>query len=218
MNTQFAECAQSASRNPLKQLAFSAAVAVAAFALGSMNACASPPSSDKVTTLYDPATNVLLQPDYAFYKENLDQYLNRRCGTLDCHGQPGRAYRSYGIRGLRLFDPEVQLVSGVQPTTEKERKLNYQSILSLDPEELRRVMGRGGENPDTWLFLRKPMRLERHKGATAIDQNDDGYRCIAAWLKIRNFAQPDGGAPPADAGALVSASEQKACDKAKTAL
>jgi hypothetical protein len=175
-------------------------VTFAASCLLSGFGCASAPDADARLAMIDGPTGTILQPDYAFYRDNLDQYLNRRCGTLDCHGQAGRAFRSYGTRGLRLFDPDARLVPGGQNTTEKERKLNYQSIVALEPEELRRVVAEPSRSPNTWIFLRKPLRLERHKGAEAMRESDDGYLCIAGWAKMRMQAQVDGGAPSADAG------------------
>jgi hypothetical protein len=174
---------------------------VVGLCLVSASGCASVPDADSRLTMIDGPTGTILQPDYVFYRDNLDQYLNRRCGTLDCHGQAGRAYRSYGTRGLRLFDPDARLVPGGQNTTEKERKLNYQSIVALEPEELRRVVAEPSRSPNTWIFLRKPLRLERHKGAEAMRESDDGYLCIAGWAKMRMQTPVDGGAPSADAGA-----------------
>ena len=41
--------------------------------------------------------------------KRVDPYLQRRCGTLDCHGQPGRAYRIYGFTGFRLYNEDAGL-------------------------------------------------------------------------------------------------------------
>jgi len=43
----------------------------------------------------------LAAPERATF-EPVDDVLQATCGTLDCHGQLGRALRLYGGRGLRL--------------------------------------------------------------------------------------------------------------------
>ena len=47
-----------------------------------------------------------------------------------------------------------------------------------------RLMARQGENPNMLLFLRKPLRIERHKGGPSMAEDDPGYRCVIAWLSI----------------------------------
>jgi hypothetical protein len=127
----------------------------------------------------------ILQPDYPTYRTYVDAYLQRRCGTLDCHGQPGRAYRLYGFGGFRLYNLDAGLVSGVQPTLEQEIMANYQAAISLEPEETSRLMAKQGAEPNKLLFLRKPLKLERHKGGAAMAEDDPGYRCVVAWLRVR---------------------------------
>lgn len=150
-----------------------------AFALvtGTTTSCASSPDRSR-------ATFVLL-PDYRAYQQNVDPYLQRRCGTLDCHGQPGRAYRLYGFSGFRLYNEDAGLVSGQQPTTEAEITANYQATVALEPEEMSRVVARQGQEPEKLILLRKALRLERHKGGRAMEIDDPGYRCVTAWLRLR---------------------------------
>ena len=147
--------------------------------------CAPTPSNDRVTDI--------LLPDFPTYSDNVDSYLQRRCGTLDCHGQAGRAYRLYGFSGYRLIsDADGGLVTGQQPTTAAEVLANYQAAVGLEPEQMSRVVAEQGNNPERLLLLRKPLRLanssggnERHKGGPAMAENDDGYRCVIAWLDVR---------------------------------
>lgn len=152
-------------------------------------------------------TAVVYAPDYAIYKANVDEYLSRRCGTLDCHGQEGRAYRIYGRTGLRLYIQDAGLISGEQATTDQERQANYAAIIGIEPEMMNRVMADNGNDPERLLFLRKPMRLERHKGGSVIaggDQlagGDKGYQCLTAWLR-------------APIGGSLSKSELDACEAA----
>jgi len=64
--------------------------------------------------------------------------------------------------------------------------------VTLEPEEMRRVVGENGENPLRLLLLRKPTQLERHKGGPVMKIDDAGYRCITEWLKIRGDATISG--------------------------
>ncbi len=142
-------------------------------------ACAQEPDRDRTTAL--------LQPDFPTYQANVDDYLNRRCGTLDCHGQQGRAYRIYGREGLRNYaEQDGGLISGEQPTTDAERRANFESIIGLEPEGLNRLIASQGsqEELERWVWLRKPLRLERHKGGPVMAQDDPGYRCVVAWLRV----------------------------------
>ena len=141
--------------------------------------CASPPDSKRFTEI--------LQPDYATYRTYVDAYLQRRCGTLDCHGQPGRAYRIYGFAGFRLYNLDAGLVSGQQPTTEEEVLANYQAAVALEPEEMSRLIATQGAEPNKLMLLRKPLKIERHKGGPAMSEDDAGYRCVVAWLRLRTI-------------------------------
>ncbi len=155
---------------------FGAAIMAGAIGLLATTSCGSIPDSGRYT--------VVLQPDYDVYQKSVDNYLRRRCGTLDCHGQPGRAYRIYGREGFRLYNEDAGLISGVQPTTPEEVKANFQAIVTLEPEEMSRVIATQGADVNRLLFLRKPLRLERHKGGPAMAEDDPGYRCVKAWLQI----------------------------------
>jgi hypothetical protein len=142
-----------------------------------ISACASAPDSERLT-------NVIV-PDFDTYVANVDAYLTRRCGTLDCHGQPGRAYRIYSREGFRLVQlQDGSLVSGQQPTQPEEQRANFEAFVSVEPEEMTRLMARQGDNPNELLVLRKPLKLERHKGGPAMAEDDPGYRCVVAWLQI----------------------------------
>lgn len=158
------------------RLAFGAAIMAGAVGLLATASCASVPDAERFT--------VVLQPDYDVYKNNVDNYLRRRCGTLDCHGQPGRAYRIYGREGFRFYNEDAGLISGVQATTPEEVRANFQAIVGLEPEEMSRVIASQGADVNKLLFLRKPLRLERHKGGPAMAEDDPGYRCVRAWLQI----------------------------------
>jgi hypothetical protein len=129
-------------------------------------------------------TTEVLQPDFRVYADSVDFYLQRRCGTLDCHGQPGRALRLYGQTGFRLYNEDAGLVSGQQPTTDAEKRANFQAIVTLEPEEMSRLIATQGAEPNKLILLRKPLLLERHKGGPSMAEDDAGYRCVVAWLRI----------------------------------
>lgn len=162
---------------------------------GLATSCASAPQSQAVTEI--------LQPDYASYAAYVDPYFQRRCGTLDCHGQPGRAFRLYSVNGLRPFDVG-DAGSGPPPTSggaiggpgvlELEQRSNFEAAVALEPEEMTRVMGRQGQEPNTLLLLRKPLELERHKGGKSmLGENDRGYECVVGWLRVRVTRRRDDG-------------------------
>lgn len=104
----------------------------------------------------------------------------RRCGTLDCHGQVGRPLRIYSGLGLRLQN-DAGNIPGVNATTPDEVAANYRSVIGLEPEEMTRV--EAGEDPPTQLLiLAKPLMLEAHKGGPAIATGDPAEACIESWL------------------------------------
>ena len=162
---------------PCLKRAFLLSAASVAIAAATVLACASTPDTDRVTDV--------IVPDFDTYVQHVDAYLTRRCGSLDCHGQPGRAYRVYSREGYRLYTiQEGGLVSGQQPTQPEEQRANFQALVSIEPEEMTRLMARQGENPNLLLFLRKALKIERHKGGPAMAEDDPGYRCVVAWLGI----------------------------------
>lgn len=115
-------------------------------------------------------------------------YLNERCGTLDCHGQVGRNLRIYGCQGLRL-DPDASPTScAEQPTTEDEYEATYRSLVGLEPQVMTTVYSGcassvvdGGPtyppatidgvvvcHPELLTFIRKARGTEAHKGGQLI--------------------------------------------------
>lgn len=139
------------------------------------------------------ATTTLYLPDYEIFKAQVHPYLNRQCGTLDCHGAPGRPFRVQGFWGLRRFVGDGGLVPGDEQTTEEEFRGSFESLIGLEPEATRRVVA-GEQAPGSLLILRKPTGTgpaepsspqdqgERHKGGRVTSSSGPGYQCIAAWL------------------------------------
>lgn len=111
----------------------------------------------------------------------VDALLEKRCGTLDCHGQMGRPLRIFGQDGLRLISEDAANTPGVQPTTPTEYVANYQSVIGLQPELMTEVV-QGNAPPTDLLLLRKPLQLERHKGGPVLHTGDYGTTCILSWL------------------------------------
>lgn len=163
----------------------------------SASSCASVPDEKRFTAM--------IGPNYPVFRDSVDPYVEKQCGTLDCHGEPGRGFRVYGFRGLRLYSQEAGLIPGVQQTTQEEINANYFALISVEPETFNRVMARNGVDSDLLLFLRKAMNLERHKGGALFAKESAPYRCITAWLRL-----------PTDSSATLSNTDQAFCDKAKT--
>lgn len=179
---------------------------------GTTTSCASAPDSRRFTEV--------LTPDFPTYRDFVDPYLQRRCGTLDCHGQPGRAYRLYGFTGFRLYNLDAGLVSGQQPTTPEEVVANYQAAIALEPEEMSRLIATQGAEPNKLILIRKALKLERHKGGPAMSEDDVGYRCVVAWLRIRTVRPTADGIDfetiPQEEREQLSASAQAACQEAQS--
>ncbi|MBX3189264.1 MAG: hypothetical protein KF819_19730 [Labilithrix sp.] len=179
------------TRGAAFRTAFAVTVAsTAVLGLAATMSCADKPDVNRTT-------GVIL-PDFNTYVTHVDRYLARRCGSLDCHGQPGRAYRIYSREGFRLYTiADGSLVSGQQPTDPAEQRANFQALIGLEPEEMSRLMARQGDDIKRLLFIRKSLRIERHKGGPAMAEDDEGYRCVEAWLRIR-VVDGEGNEIPAD--------------------
>lgn len=188
------------------RVALFASIAGSVAGLIAIVSCASSPDENRLTQV--------ITPDFDTYVATVDAYLTRRCGSLDCHGQPGRAYRIYSREGFRLYTiQDGTLVSGQQPTQPEEQRANFQALVALEPEEMTRLMARQGEDPNRLLFLRKPLRLERHKGGPAMAEDDPGYRCVVAWLSIPVVLGDGTPIPPAQR-AKLSANALRNCTEA----
>lgn len=119
----------------------------------------------------------LQQPDARSFPLVADA-LQPSCGTLDCHGQPGRNLRLFGARGLRL-DPQHNAAEGT--TTDAEYAASLRSLAALEPEALDRVL-RQGADVETLSLLRKARGRERHRGGVQLLPGDPLDRCLLSWL------------------------------------
>lgn len=116
--------------------------------------------------------------------------LERRCGTLDCHGQSARPLRIYGQNSLRrpevegspsVTNPNEYYPGGLEPTTQAELLDNYESACALELEVMARVVDKQDE-PEALTLVRKPRLLEKHKGGLVWNKGDDGDACLVNWI------------------------------------
>ncbi len=111
------------------------------------------------------------------------EYFMHRCGSLDCHGQPGRNMRVWGCEGMRLTPGDIPTCAPPgEPTTVDEHQATYRSVVGLEPAVMSAVVAGHGANPELLTFVRKARGLEAHKGGTLITPGDDQDICITAWL------------------------------------
>ncbi|MEA2745975.1 MAG: hypothetical protein QOI41_118 [Myxococcales bacterium] len=130
------------------------------------------------------AISPLALPDKdQFITQGVDTFMQRRCGTLDCHGQAGRPLRIYSPNGLRLNDGPngTRDNRGIQPN---ESAANYYSVVGLEPEEISLCLTTQGAFTD-FLLLKKPLGIDqggvRHKGGSVLRSTDTGFDCLIGW-------------------------------------
>jgi hypothetical protein len=105
--------------------------------------------------------------------------LEPRCGSLDCHGSPARNLRIYGLYGLRRSGLDS---TGGADTTAAEIDATYDSLISIDPEVLSRVVSDGGQAPERWIVMSKARGREEHAGGTRLVEGEPADRCVVSWL------------------------------------
>jgi hypothetical protein len=122
----------------------------------------------------------------------VNNMLERRCGTLDCHGDVARPFIVYGQNGLRrigdhlnqedLTAPQQYFTGGLQPTLQYELLGTYQSACGLEPEQMDAVV-KGAEPPETLTLIRKPRLEEKHKGGRIWSSGSvNGDKCLVGWV------------------------------------
>lgn len=105
-----------------------------------------------------------------------------RCGSLDCHGQPGRNLKIYGASGLRLAATDSPQKAGPLYATPAEYDADYGSVCGLEPETLSAVFQDGGKNPERLTMVQKARNAQVHKGGTIIVPGDVQDKCMLSWL------------------------------------
>jgi len=144
--------------------------------------CASIPDSARYSEL-DPGATL---PDYTKFagsgatNAGVHVFLEKQCGTLDCHGQVGRPFRLFGQFGLRAAN-DAGLIAGGGPDSPSEVYANYVALVGLQPEETARVVV-GLDPPTSLLVVAKPRGLESHKGGIRFNEGDDEDVCLTGWL------------------------------------
>jgi hypothetical protein len=126
----------------------------------------------------------ILAPDQVQFEKSVSPFLERKCASLDCHGQVGRGLRLYSGLGLRLPLPEGGVAQpGVGDTTGEERAANFRSTIGLEPEQMSRAVA-GVVPPSKLLLLQKPLGIG-HKGGPAIAPQSPGEACLTTWIQGR---------------------------------
>jgi hypothetical protein len=113
-------------------------------------------------------------------------FLDHRCGSLDCHGQVGRNFRVWGCEGMRLDPGDVPQCSralGGLPTSPDEHQATYRSLVGLEPAVMSAVVDNHAQDPELLTFIRKARGEESHKGGTLITPGDPQDICITSWLQ-----------------------------------
>jgi hypothetical protein len=154
-------------------LAFLAALATAC----ATAACSTAPADGRVTIDAPFATEASFGP--------VANFLDHRCGSLDCHGNPARNLVVWGCEGLRLepYDaPICGRAQGGKPTTSDEHQATYRSLVGLEPTVMSAVVADHGQDPDLLTFVRKARGEEAHKGGALVTPGDDQDVCITSWL------------------------------------
>jgi hypothetical protein len=121
-------------------------------------------------------------PNHDVFIKSVSPYLERRCGTLDCHGEVTRPMRLYGQYGLR--HPTENNISGGSSTTAIEKEDNFASVCNQDPAPMQQVTEDRGVSAEKLLLVNKARGLEKHKGGKIVNEQDAGDRCILGWLRL----------------------------------
>src|SRR5579872_3543254 len=136
-------------------------------------------------------------------------FLDHRCGSLDCHGQVGRNLEIWGCEGLRLDPqdiPSCDRLIGGRKTTPAEHAATYRSLVGLEPAVMSTVVMGHAQHPELLTFVRKARGTEAHVGGQLWTAGDDQDTCITSWLagstdsaacvnadSFPLFPMPDGG-------------------------
>jgi hypothetical protein len=123
------------------------------------------------------------QPDRTQF-EPVGNFLDHRCGSLDCHGSPQRNLVLWGCEGLRLDPMDVPGCRrmGGKDTTEAELDASFRSLVGLEPAVMNQVVADKGQHPELLTFVRKARGEESHKGGALIVPGDAQDTCITSWL------------------------------------
>ncbi|MEO9234064.1 MAG: hypothetical protein ABI421_12075 [Polyangiaceae bacterium] len=133
-------------------------------------ACSTPDADSRTITI---------TPDRASF-DPVAAALDRRCGTLDCHGSRYRNLRMWGQDGMRLGLGDIP--GGAQTTTAEIDSM-YSAITQLEPEIMSEVVADHGQNPERLTLIRKARGTEKHAGGAILIPGDVRDRCLLSWLE-----------------------------------
>jgi hypothetical protein len=148
----------------------------AALGLGWLVACASVPSDARIGIDAPSSSEEQFGP--------VADFLEHRCGSLDCHGTIGRNFRIWGCEGMRLEGtdiPECFPTLGGNPTTPDEHQATYRALVGLEPAVMSYVLDHHAD-PALLTFIRKQRGIEAHKGGKLVVPGDEQDHCITSWL------------------------------------
>ena len=140
-------------------------------------ACSTPPSDERIGIIAPNASEAAFGP--------VADFLDHRCGSLDCHGQPGRNLRIFGCEGMRLLNTDAPICSraqGGRPTSPDEHTATYRSLVGLEPAVMSEVVANRGRDPELLTFIRKARGTEAHKGGALFVPGDEQDVCVTSWL------------------------------------
>lgn len=127
-------------------------------------------------------------PSQDVFEQSVSPFLERRCGTLDCHGGIARPMRLFGQLGLR--HPGEDNISGGKSTTAVELTANYFSVCNVDAEKMDESVKNFGNNAATLLLVTKARGAEKHKGGQVVAEGDSGDKCLLGWLQGEEVVDP----------------------------
>lgn len=161
------------------------AVLGAASAVIAATSCSTVPSDARIGVVAPSGSEAAFGP--------VGDYLNHRCGSLDCHGQIGRNLRIWGCEGMRLDPNDIPFcdrASGGKKTTPAEHLQTYRSLVGLEPAVMTEVVEGHGQHPELLTFIRKARGTESHKGGVLIgvgtgDLQNVQEQCVTSWLAGR---------------------------------
>lgn len=139
-------------------------------------------------------SDIVMPPFDTVTFRSVSAVMERRCGTLDCHGQTSRPLRIYGQYGLRRPEPQGSpnvedyaeyYSGGKESTTLAELEDNYRSMCALEPELTGDVYAKKA-SADVLTIVRKARLREKHKGGLLWNKGEPGDVCMTNWLTGNN--------------------------------
>jgi hypothetical protein len=112
----------------------------------------------------------LAEPDVASFGE-LQPWLEARCATLDCHGDPGRPLRLFSETGLRAPG-----TSRDAPLSSAELEDNAWSLFGVDDAPAERHLA------VTKPLARSAGGVDHVGGDVWTSRDDPMHRCLVGWL------------------------------------